>query len=121
VAAKRLEEFANSEWEKKLPPIVQSWRRVWEEVIPFFAYPLEIQKIIYTTNAIESLHMQLRKVLKNQGTFPALTTAPCAPIESLKSFLQKRQYTGNDTNVHSEKQTGNGRRESDEIDAKLFA
>jgi putative transposase len=67
VAAKRLEEFANSEWGKKLLPIVQSWRRVWEEVIPFFAYPLEIRKIIYTTNAIESLHIQLRKVLKNQG------------------------------------------------------
>jgi hypothetical protein len=47
----------------------------------------------------------------------ALTTAPCAPIESLKSFLQKRQYPGNDTNVHSEKR----RRESDEIDAQLFA
>jgi transposase-like protein len=71
VAAKRLEEFANSEWGKKLPPIVQSWRRVWEEVIPFFAYPLEIRKIIYTTNAIESLHMQLPKVLKNQGHFPS--------------------------------------------------
>jgi putative transposase len=56
---------------KKLPPIVQSWRRVWEQVIPFFAYPAEIRKIIYTTNAIESLHMQLRKVLKNRGHFPS--------------------------------------------------
>jgi transposase-like protein len=70
LAAKRLEEFATSEWGKKLPAIVQSWRRVWEQVIPFFAYPLEIRKIIYTTNAIESLHMQLRKVLKNRGHFP---------------------------------------------------
>jgi transposase-like protein len=43
---------------KKLPAIVQSWRRVWEQVIPFFAYPKEIRKIIYATNAIESLHMQ---------------------------------------------------------------
>jgi putative transposase len=66
-----LEEFATSEWGKKLPAIVQSWRRVWEQVIPFFAYPLEIRKIIYTTNAIESLHMQLRKVLKNRGHFPS--------------------------------------------------
>src|ERR1700740_3482746 len=70
VAAKRLEDFATSEWGKKLPAIVQSWRRVWEQVIPFFAYPLEIRKIIYTTNAIESLHMQLRKVLKTRGHFP---------------------------------------------------
>jgi putative transposase len=43
---------------------------VWEQVIPFFAYPLEIRKIIYTTNAIESLHMQLHKVLKTRGHFP---------------------------------------------------
>src|SRR6201984_976087 len=70
VAAKRLEEFATSEWGKKLPAIVQSWRRVWEQVIPFFAYPLEIRKIIYTTNPIESLRMQLRKVLKTRGHFP---------------------------------------------------
>lgn len=70
LALKRLEEFAQSPWGKKLSPIVQSWRRVWEQVIPFFAYPAEIRKIIYTTNAIESLHMQLRKVLKNRGHFP---------------------------------------------------
>lgn len=44
----------------------------WKQVIPFFAYPLEIRKIIYTTNAIESLHMQLRKVLKNEGIFLAM-------------------------------------------------
>ena len=66
LAAKRLEEFAEGPWAKKLPAIVQSWRRVWEQVIPFFVYPNEIRKIIYTTNAIESLHMQLRKVLKNR-------------------------------------------------------
>jgi hypothetical protein len=71
LAAKRLEEFAEGPWAKKLPAIVQSWRRVWEQVIPFFAYPNEIRKIIYTTNAIESLHMQLRKVLKNRGHFPS--------------------------------------------------
>lgn len=70
VAAKRLEEFALGEWGKKFPTIVQIWRRVWEEVVPFFAFPLEIRKMIYTTNAIESLHMQLRKVLKTRGHFP---------------------------------------------------
>ena len=70
LAAKRLEDFAEGPWGKKLPAIVQSWRRVWEQVIPFFAYPKEIRKIIYTTNAIEILHMQLRKVLKNRGHFP---------------------------------------------------
>ena len=89
VAAKRLEEFANSEWGKKLPAIVQSWRRVWEQVIPFFAYPLEIRKIIYTTNAIESLHMQLRKVLKNRGHFPNDEAATKLIYLALRNITKK--------------------------------
>lgn len=56
---------------KKWPPIAQAWRRQWTQVIPFFAYPPEVRRIIYTTNAIESLHMQLRKILKNRGHFPS--------------------------------------------------
>jgi hypothetical protein len=52
------------------PSIGQSWRRNWERIIPFFAYPAEIRKVIYTTNAIESLNMSLRKVTKNRGSFP---------------------------------------------------
>ncbi len=71
VAAKRLEELAKSEWGKKLPAIVQSWRRVWEQVTPFFAYPLEIRKIIYTTTAIESLHMHCAKCSRLEATFQA--------------------------------------------------
>src|SRR5260363_134495 len=46
------------------------WRRQWEQVIPFFAYPPDVRKMIYTTNAIESLHMQLRKIVKIRGHFP---------------------------------------------------
>jgi len=52
------------------PSIGQSWRRNWERITPFFAYPPEIRKVIYTTNAIESLNMSLRKVTKNRGSFP---------------------------------------------------
>jgi transposase-like protein len=70
-AAVRLAEFEAGPWGRKFPMIGQSWRRNWEQVIPFFAYPPEIRKMIYTTNAIESLHMQLRKVLKNRGHFPS--------------------------------------------------
>ena len=66
-----LEDFANSLWGKKYPTIVQSWRRAWEHVIPFFAFPPEVRRIIYTTNLIESLHMQLRKIIKNRGHFPS--------------------------------------------------
>ena len=57
-------------WDKTHPSISQSWRRNWERIITFFAYPPEIRKVIYTTNAIESLNMSLRKVTKNRGSFP---------------------------------------------------
>lgn len=52
-------------------PIVQSWRRNWPRIIPFFDYPPEIRKVIYTTNAIESVNMNLRKITKNRGSFPS--------------------------------------------------
>jgi putative transposase len=70
-AEQRLEEFAASALGQKYPTIVASWRRHWPEVIPFYAYPLEIRKMVYTTNAIESLHMQVRKVIKTRGHFPS--------------------------------------------------
>jgi putative transposase len=47
-----------------------TWRRAWEHVIPFFAFPPEVRRVIYTTNVIESLHMQLRKIIKTRGHFP---------------------------------------------------
>jgi len=59
-----------AKWDKTHPTISQSWRRNWPQVIPFFAYPPDIRKVIYTTNAIESLNMSLRKVTKNRGSFP---------------------------------------------------
>lgn len=59
-----------AKWDKSHPTIGQSWRRNWAQVIPFFAYPADIRKVIYTTNAIESLNMSLRKVTKNRASFP---------------------------------------------------
>lgn len=59
-----------AKWDKTHPTIGMSWRRNWAQVIPFFAYPADIRKVIYTTNAIESLNMSLRKVTKNRGSFP---------------------------------------------------
>lgn len=70
-AAGALEAFANGEWGQKFPTVAAMWRRQWEQVIPFFAYPPAVRKIIYTTNAIESLHMQLCKIVKNRGHFPS--------------------------------------------------
>jgi transposase-like protein len=69
-AADRLAEFEAGPWGKKYPPIGRLWHRAWEQVTPFFAYPDEVRKIIYTTNAIESLNARLRKILKNRGHFP---------------------------------------------------
>ena len=63
--------FEAGPWGCKYPTIVQSWRRAWEHVIPFFAFPPEVRRVIYTTNAIESLHMQLRKIIKTRGHFPS--------------------------------------------------
>jgi putative transposase len=64
-----LNEFAES-WGAKYQAIVKLWRENWSRVIPFFAFPVEIRKVIYTTNAVESLHMSLRKVIKNRSSFP---------------------------------------------------
>ena len=69
MAETRLSEF-EGKWDKKYPTIGQSWRRNWEQIIPFLAYPEEIRKIIYTTNAIESLNRSLRKAVKTRGHFP---------------------------------------------------
>lgn len=66
-----LEDFAQGPWGEKYPTVVQSWRRAWENVIPFFAFPPDVRRVIYTTNAIESLHMQLRKIIKTRGHFPS--------------------------------------------------
>jgi putative transposase len=68
-AAQKLEEFA-AKWDAKFPLIAKSWRSNWPRVIPFFAHPPEIRKVLYTTNAIESLNMSLRKVTKARGSFP---------------------------------------------------
>ena len=57
-------------WDTSHPTIAKSWRNNWERIIPMFSYPPEIRKAIYTTNAIESLNMSLRKVTKNRGSFP---------------------------------------------------
>jgi putative transposase len=65
----QLEAFAEK-WDGRYPSISQIWRRNWEQVTPFFAYPMEIRKVIYTTNAVESLNMSLRKVIKTRGSFP---------------------------------------------------
>ena len=64
-----LEEFEDR-WKTQYPTISKSWRTNWERITPLFSYPPDIRKAIYTTNAIESVNMSLRKVTKNRGAFP---------------------------------------------------
>ena len=56
-------------WDAVYPVVSQTWRH-WDRITPFFAYPAEIRKVIYTTNAVESLNMSLRKIIKMRGSFP---------------------------------------------------
>ena len=70
-AHEKLEEFSDGPWGRKYPTIAQSWKRSWEQVIPFFAFPAEVRRMIYTTNAIESLHSQVRKGVRGRGHFPS--------------------------------------------------
>ncbi|AZL66885.1 IS256 family transposase [Pseudomonas oryziphila] len=69
-AEQALDEFENGPWGEKYPTVVAAWRRAWDRVIPFFVFPPAIRKVIYTTNAIESINAQLRKVIKTRGHFP---------------------------------------------------
>jgi putative transposase len=68
-AEQQLSEF-EAKW-PKYPAIGRLWREQWERVIPFFAFPEEVRKVVYTTNAVESLHMSLRKIIKTRGSFPS--------------------------------------------------
>ena len=68
-ASEQLDVFAQN-WDAECPMVSQIWRRHWDRITPFLAYPAEIRKVIYTTNAVESLNMSLRKIIKMRGSFP---------------------------------------------------
>jgi transposase-like protein len=68
---KALEAFEAGDWGQRYPAIALSWRRNWEHVIPFFAFPESVRRIIYTTNAIEALNSKLRRAVRTRGHFPS--------------------------------------------------
>ncbi len=70
-AAAELDAFEAGSWGRKFPTVVLAWRRAWDRVIPFFAFPPSIRRVIYTTNAIESINARLRKIIKTRGHFPS--------------------------------------------------
>ena len=84
-----LDAFAAGPWGTRYPAIVALWRRHWPYVRPVFAYPPEIRRLLYTTNAIESLHMQLRKIIKSRGHFPTDEAATKLLYLALRNILHK--------------------------------
>lgn len=66
-----LDDFEDGDWGRKFPTVVAAWRRAWDRVIPFFAFPPAIRRVIYTTNAIESVNARVRKIIKTRGHFPS--------------------------------------------------
>ena len=89
-AAKLALEDFRAEWKTKSPGAVAVWDRAWAEFVPFLAFPVEIRKIIYTTNAIESLNYQLRKVTKSRGSFPSDAAALKLLYLAIRNINQKR-------------------------------
>jgi putative transposase len=70
-AEAELAAFERGSWGLKFPTVVAAWRRAWDKVIPFFAFPPAVRKVVYTTNAIESINARLRKIIKTRGHFPS--------------------------------------------------
>jgi len=70
-AVEALDAFERGSWGQKYPTVTDAWRRAWDRVIPFFAFPPAVRRVVYTTNAIESIHSRLRKIIKTRGHFPS--------------------------------------------------
>ena len=87
-AEQALVEFGER-WDKQYPTISKSWLNHWQRIIPFFAFPQDIRKAIYTTNAIESMNMTLRKVLRNHRSFPTDESAMKVVYLALQNISKK--------------------------------
>jgi putative transposase len=89
-AEQALSDFERGPWGQRLPTVVVAWRRAWDRVIPFFAFPPAVRRLIYTTNAIESLHSQLRKIIKTRGHFPSDDAATKLIWLALRNIMSER-------------------------------
>ena len=88
-AAAELDGFEAGPYGERYAAVVHSWRRRWEEVIPFFAFSPEVRKILYATNAMESLHSQIRKAIRNKGDSPSDEAATKLIYLALRNFTEK--------------------------------
>jgi putative transposase len=85
----------SKKWDARYPTISSLWKRHWERVIPFFAYPPEIRRIVYTTNAVESLNMSLRKIIKTRGSFPSEDAALKLLFLALRNVVDRWEVVQN--------------------------
>lgn len=92
-AAAALDVFERSAWGMKFPTVVASWRRAWPQVIPFFAFPPDVRRLIYTTNSLESVHARLRKIIKTRGHFPTDEAAVKLLWLALRNITAKWERT----------------------------
>lgn len=86
-----LRDFEHSPWAEKYPNISPIWRRAWDYVVPLYQFPLPIRRLLSTTNAVESVHMQLRKIIKTRGHFPTDDAALKLLFLALRNLSQKWQ------------------------------
>jgi putative transposase len=95
-AQAELEAF-DEKWGERFPVITQAWLDAWEHVIPFLAFPPQVRRVIYTTNAIEALNRQLRKAIKTKGSFPnedaARKLVYLAPQNAVPQWTRTRNWT----------------------------
>jgi putative transposase len=87
-AEQELKEFTGK-WGSKYQAIGRLWKENWARVIPFFEFPAEVRRVIYTTNAVESLHMSLRKIIKTRGSFPSEEAAMKLLYLALRNVIAK--------------------------------
>ena len=88
-----VDDFERGPWGRTFPTVVASWRRAWTHIIPFFAFPPEVRRLIDTTNSLESVHAQLRKIIKTRGHFPDDDVATKSIWLALRNITAKWERT----------------------------
>jgi putative transposase len=95
-AEAELAAFETGPWGERFPTVAASWRRAWSNVIPFFAFPPAVRRVIYTTNAIESVNARLRKIIKTRGHFPSDEAASKLIWLALRNITAKWSHAAHD-------------------------
>jgi len=95
-AEAELAAFETGPWGQKFPTVAVSWRRAWSNVIPFFAFPPAVRRVIYTTNSIESVNARLRKIIKTRGHFPSDDAASKLIWLALRNITAKWSHAAHD-------------------------